>query len=219
MNKTIKGIIFDMDGVLTETSHQHFEAWQKLAQSLGYSLGDEIMDQVRGISRMASLDIVLEAGGKKDQFTHDEKVALATKKNDIYLDLIHAFSPENLSDGVSELLKMLKEKQFKIALASASKNAPFLLEAMGIEAYFDAVVNPASIEKGKPAPDIFLKGAELLTLSPQECVGVEDAYAGIESIKAANMKAIGIGSKDVLSNCEDVYPDIVQAKKAYFDYL
>jgi len=217
--KMINGIVFDMDGVLTETSEQHFEAWQKLANRLGFEIGEEIKDKVRGISRLDSLDIILKAGGISNNYTDEKKIALATEKNEIYLSLIGAFTPANLNQDAEVLLEMLKKKGYKIALASASKNAPFLLKAMCIEKYFDAVVDPSKIEKGKPAPDIFIKAAEMLHLSPQLCIGVEDAFAGIESIKSAGMKPIGNGSRTILTNCEYVYSDLHEAKIAYFDTL
>ncbi|HAS74031.1 MAG TPA: beta-phosphoglucomutase [Clostridiales bacterium UBA8960] len=200
----IKAIIFDLDGVLTETSKAHFKAWQSLAESLGFDVPNHLEDEVRGISRLASLDIVLGYGDQLPQFSHDEKVEMANRKNDIYLDLIKSYSPSDLSHGAIELMEFLKMKGMKIALASASKNAPFLLSAMEIDSYFDAVVDPASIKNGKPAPDIFERAAELLGVSPSESIGIEDAFAGIESIHSAGMNAIGIGSKNHLTNCEIV---------------
>jgi len=202
----VKGVIFDLDGVLTETSKAHFEAWRDLAHSLGFEVPHRLEDEVRGISRMDSLECVLaysESEALKN-LPHDEKVALATQKNEMYLKRIEQYNPMDLSPGARELLDFLKEKGLKLALASASKNAPFLLKAMEIDHYFDAVVNPGEIANGKPAPDIFLRACELLELQPTECIGIEDAYAGIESIHAAGMKAIGIGSKEVLTNCKDV---------------
>ena len=201
----VKAVVFDLDGVLTETSKAHFEAWKMLASELGFEVPDELEDKVRGISRLDSLEIVLTYGNLNEVYTDEEKVDLANHKNDLYLDLIKGYTPENLSLGAVSLLTELREKGIKIALASASKNAPFLLEAMGITAYFDVVVDPASIENGKPEPDIFLKASELLGITPGYCIGVEDAYAGIESIKAAGMTPMGIGSKTVLSNCDTVF--------------
>lgn len=201
----VKAVVFDLDGVLTETSKAHFEAWKMLASELGFEVPAKLEDEVRGISRLDSLEIVLAHGGLNDRYTLEEKNALANHKNDLYLELIKGYTPDNLSPGAVSLLSYLRESGIKIALASASKNAPFLLKAMGITDYFDAVVDPASIENGKPEPDIFLKASELLGITPGYCIGVEDAYAGIESIIAAGMKPIGIGSKAILNNCGTVF--------------
>lgn len=204
----IKAVIFDMDGVLTETSHEHFLAWKELANELGYELPDEVKDAVKGISRLESLEIVLQSVGLQNKYNEREKEVLATHKNNIYLELIGQFTKDNLSSGAVKLLEELKKSGVLIGLASASKNAPFLLKAMEIEEYFDAVVNPAEIANGKPAPDIFLKAAELLEVDSSECIGVEDAYAGVESILSAGMLPIGIGEKNVLSNCENVFSSL-----------
>ncbi|MDD3705432.1 MAG: beta-phosphoglucomutase [Clostridiaceae bacterium] len=211
----IKAVIFDMDGVLTETSHQHFLAWNRLAEELGYILPLEVKDAVRGISRLASLDIVLKAVNADKRFTESEKLVLAEIKNIYYIESIKRFTAEDLSGGARELLELLKENGLKIALASASKNSKFLLRAMEIKQYFDIVVDPAVIQKGKPAPDIFLKAAELLNIAPEDCIGIEDAYAGIESIQRAGMTALGVGDAAVLSNCSIVF-DNLQGVYSYF---
>lgn len=198
-----------MDGVLTETSRQHFLAWRRLAKELGCELPDSVMDDVRGISRRASLEIVLETCGIASHFDDAEKITLANQKNAYYLESIVSFTEADLSVGALELLRELKRRGFLIGLASASKNAPQLLKAMAIEHFFDAVVDPNSINEGKPAPEIFIKAAELLNVSPVNCIGIEDAYAGIESIKAAGMIAYGIGKKENLTNCDHVFDNLI----------
>lgn len=208
IESSIKAVIFDMDGVLTETSKQHFLAWRRLAQDLGCDLPPSVMDEVRGISRLDSLNIVLETCGIRSQFDEAEKIALANQKNAYYLESIDSFSEADLSVGALELLGELKRRGLLIGLASASKNAPQLLKAMAIEHFFDAVVDPKSIIEGKPAPDIFIKAAELLNVNPENCIGIEDAFAGIESIKAAGMTAYGIGHKGILTNCDHIYSDL-----------
>jgi beta-phosphoglucomutase len=145
-----------------------------------------------------------------DKFTADEKVKMATEKNSIYQSLIKEFTKENLSEGALDLLKALKADNIMIGLASVSKNAPFLLEAMEINEYFDVVVNPNEIKNGKPAPDIFLMAAQKLNVKPENCVGIEDAYAGVESIKSAGMTPVGIGTKEVLSNCDTVLSSLTE---------
>lgn len=206
----IEAVVFDMDGVLTETSKQHYQAWKLLANDLGFGITDEINEKVKGISRLESLDIVLRAGNMADKFTDIEKIQLANKKNLIYQSLIREFTKENLSVGAMELLISLRNNNIKIALASVSKNAPFLLEAMEIEQYFEAVVDPAEVISGKPAPDIFLMASQKLGVNPRNCIGIEDAFAGVEAIKSAGMKPIGIGDKRVLYNCDNVYDNLTQ---------
>jgi beta-phosphoglucomutase len=204
----LEAVIFDMDGVLTETSRQHYLAWKQLAKDLNFDITDEINDQIKGISRLESLDIVLRAGNIVDKFTETEKMQLADKKNSIYQSLIKEFTDENLSEGALLLLKTLKDKGVKIALASVSKNAQFLLEAMGIKDYFDAIVDPSEIVHGKPAPDIFIMAAQKLGVEPKNCIGIEDAFAGVEAIIRAGMKPIGIGNKKVLYNCDTVFDNL-----------
>jgi beta-phosphoglucomutase len=218
LEPSIKAFIFDMDGVLTETSRHHFLAWRRLSNELGYDLPESVMNDVRGISRLASLHIVLETCGITSQFDDTQKIALADQKNAYYLELIEAFSEADLSDGALDLLKALKQKGYRIGLASASKNAPQLLKAMAIEDYFDAIVDPKKVLEGKPAPDIFIKAAELLKVNPEDCIGIEDAFAGIESIKSAGMTAYGIGSKEVLTNCEHVFNNLIDLNAFLFSH-
>jgi len=219
ISNSIKAVIFDMDGVLTETSKQHFHAWRRLANELGCDLPESVMDDVRGISRLASLDIVLNVCDLLSRYDDSEKVALADLKNRYYLESIDAFSEADLSAGALKLLNALKRKGLRIGLASASKNATQLLKAMAIEPYFDAIVDPTTINEGKPAPDIFLKAAELLDVKPEYCIGIEDAFAGIESIKAAGMTAYGIGNKAVLTNCDHVYHNLNALFGDWFEAL
>lgn len=204
----LQAVIFDMDGVLTETSRQHFMAWKQLANSLGYELADAINEKLKGISRMESLEIVLTHSGMSDRFNQAEKLELSNRKNAIYQALISKFTRDNLFEGALDLLVSLKKDNLKIGLASVSKNAAFLLKAMEIERYFDAIADPAEIKNGKPAPDIFLLAAKNLGVNPKNCIGIEDAYAGIEAIKAAGMMAVGIGSKEALYNCDTVVPEL-----------
>lgn len=211
----IKAVIFDMDGVLTETSEQHFLAWNRLANDLGFNLSPNVKDAVRGISRLAALEIVLNEGHLCGRFSEKEKLQMADRKNRFYVESIRKFTPKELSKGARELLELLKRNHIKISMASVSKNSEFLLHAMEIDQYFDEIADPASIKNVKPAPDIFLKAAELLGVDPSDCIGVEDAYAGIESINAAGMEAVGIGDPNFLTNCSNVFPDL-QGVYEYF---
>ena len=202
---TIKAVIFDMDGVITSSSNEHFEAWKKIAEELEFSLEDSVEESIKGISRAKSLEIILKYGGLDSKFSDKQKAQLIEWKNDLYLSMIKTFSKKNLLEGVEDLLVSLKNNGKKIALASASKNAPLLLRQLEIESYFDVVVDPASLENGKPAPDIFLAAASLLGVEPKACVGVEDAISGVQAIKSAGMFAIGIGQVSVLRQADVVY--------------
>lgn len=208
----MNAMIFDMDGVITSSSNEHFLAWKELVKPMGYTLSDQVYDDVKGISRMESLDIVLNDIGRRDTFSPEEKTELATKKNKIYLDMIASFNETNLFDGTVELLELLKQKKIKIALGSASKNGPMLLKNMGIIDYFDFIVNPANIKHGKPAPDIFIAAAEYFQVDSATCVGVEDAVAGIQAIKTAGMFAIGIGDENQLNQADVVYDGLKEIK-------
>lgn len=205
MIDNIKLFIFDLDGVLTETSEQHFYAWRELARSIGIDFDREFNEKLKGISRMDSLDLILKHGGVFENYTQEEKEVLAKNKNDYYLELINEFTRDNLFEGVEELFIELRNRNIKIAIGSASKNAPLLIEKMGISQYIDYIVNPEQIAQGKPAPDTFLDAANYFNIDPKFCIGVEDAIAGVDAIKSANMFAIGIGEKDILVKADIVF--------------
>ena len=213
--------IFDMDGVITSSSRQHFLAWKQMAyDEFNKYISDEVEDMVRGVSRMDSLDIVLKNIEVQNQVSDLKKEELATAKNNIYISLISQFDESNLFKGTVELFERLKNECVLIALGSASKNSAMLLEKMKIKKYFDYAVDPADIPagRGKPEPDIFLKAADGLKIEPALCVGVEDAYSGVTAIKRAGMTAIGIGDNAYLNHADIVYKeigdiDIVQVDK------
>lgn len=214
-----QAVIFDLDGVLTETSKAHFEAWKDLAKQLDFDVPLSLIDEVRGISRMDSLEKVLLHDPQKRQFSEEEKMHLADVKNTLYLEKIKTYGPEDLMTGAVELLNSIKQKGLKIGLASASNNAPFLISAMGIEHYFDVVVDPSTLSKGKPDPEIFTSACEKLKLNPEVCIGVEDAYAGIESILAAGLTPLGIGDAAHLSNCRYVFRTLKDLKVHLLTHL
>jgi|LGVF01.2.fsa_nt_gb beta-phosphoglucomutase len=202
----IRLVIFDLDGVLTETTKQHYLAWKTLASELGINIDLVFNETLKGVSRMDSLDRILKRGNMLDKYTDEEKVEMATKKNDNYVKMIKSFTGDNLFDGVLDLLIKLKDMGILIALGSASKNGPRLLKSMGVYNYFDYIVNPAEV-KGKPNPDIFLKASEELHIPIENCIGIEDAVSGIEAIKKANIFAVGIGSKDILFKADIIYAE------------
>jgi len=203
--KEIKAFIFDMDGVITETSKQHFEAWSKLAQTLGIEIDLAFNEKLKGLSRIDSLVEILKYGGKENQYSKAEIVDLTNIKNQYYLELISDFKPEDAFDGVVELFEKLKQKGIKIAIGSASQNAPLLIEKMALDSYIDYVVNPKEVALGKPAPDTFIKAAQWFNFDHSQCIGIEDAVAGVKAIKAAGMYAVGIGDALILNEADLVY--------------
>ena len=187
----IKGIIFDLDGVLVFTDQFHFAAWKQLASELGYTIDEEMNSRFRGVSRMDSLNIVLEK--YEGILSNEQKVVLADRKNKIYLNYLENMVPSDVSNAVRKTLADLHERGYKIALGSSSRNAKIILKKVALEEAFDAISDGTNISKSKPDPEVFLKAAEYLDLQPEECIVVEDAYAGIDAAKAGNMQAVGIG--------------------------
>ena len=208
----IKGFIFDLDGVIADTAKFHFVAWQSLARRLGFDIDEEFNELLKGVSRMDSLNLILAHGNV--QLSEAEKIKLADEKNTEYVELIRHMNADDLLPGTLDALQRLRLAGFKIGLASASKNAPMILDALGISALFDVVVDAGLIKNGKPDPEIFLSAAQQLGLHASECIGIEDAVAGVQSIKSAGMFAVGIGQADVLHEA-DVVIEGLQA----FDWL
>lgn len=189
----IKGFIFDLDGVLVDTAVFHYQAWQKLANTLGFEIDLELNEQLKGISRMASLDVILKHGNVI--LSDEEKLRWATEKNAWYLDLVEKMTPVDVLPGILQFLNETKNAGIKIALGSASKNAPIILEKVGITSFFDAIIDGNHVSKSKPDPEVFLKGAIALGLENQQCLVFEDAFAGIQAAHSAGMKTVGIGKK------------------------
>ncbi len=194
----IKACIFDLDGVIVDTAHYHFLAWQQLAKELGitFSLNDN--ERLKGVSRMHSLEIILELGGMT--LDDETKEALATKKNTWFVEYVNSMKPEEIFPGVRELLQRMKSTGLKVALASSSKNAKEVVRLIRMENAFDAMVDGTMISHSKPDPEIFLLAASLLKLLPEQCVVFEDAEAGVEAAVRAGMKCVGIGSSLQLGN-------------------
>ena len=189
---SIKAVIFDLDGVIVTTDDCHYRAWKAMADDEGIYFDRKINERLRGVSRMASLDIVLE--NAKKEYTDDEKSALAQKKNDIYVTLIQQLTENDILPGVMENLKNLKENGIKIAIGSSSKNTPVILKRIGLDKYFDAISDGNNISKSKPDPEVFIKAADMLGIDYCDCMIVEDADAGIEAGRAAGMKTVAINN-------------------------
>lgn len=197
-----KGFIFDLDGVITDTAKFHFIAWRDLAAEIGIEVDLKFNEQLKGISRMDSLERILAYGNRANDFTTEEKEALAAKKNTHYVELLQSLSPADLLPGVKEFLDDAREQNIPCAIASASKNAPFILKKLEVADLFDGIVDPAALHKGKPDPEIFVKAAELLNIQPEEAIGFEDAQAGIDGIKACGMFAVGVLSDEPLHGAD-----------------
>ncbi|KRL96517.1 Beta-phosphoglucomutase glucose-1-phosphate phosphodismutase [Limosilactobacillus equigenerosi DSM 18793 = JCM 14505] len=189
----IKAFAFDLDGVIADTARFHGQAWHQLADQVGTEWTPELADGLKGVGRMDSLEMILKAGGHENDYTLAEKEALATQKNDNYLRLVETLTPADILPGMQAFLDELKAQGYRLILASASKNAPKVLGYLKLSEYFEDIVDPAKLAHSKPAPDIYLQAAKQLGLQPNQVIGVEDAQAGIQAIKAAGELAIGIG--------------------------
>lgn len=194
----LQAVIFDLDGVITDTAKYHYEAWKRMAQRIGITIDAEFNESLKGISRMQSLERILIHGKREQDFSQEEKASLAKEKNDHYVSLLAGLTPEDTFPGITKLLEELKEHQVPSIIASASRNAPLILHSLQLEKYFQAVIDPEGV-LGKPAPDLFLRGAEFAGADPANCIGIEDSQAGIEAIKMAGMYAVGIGEERLLA--------------------
>jgi beta-phosphoglucomutase len=202
--KMIEACLFDLDGVVVDTAKYHFIAWKALAEELGFEFSLEDNERLKGVSRMQSLEILLEIGNLL--VSENEKLAMAEKKNALYVSYIEKMTPDETLPGVEKFLQELREAGIKIALGSASKNAPMILERIQLTGMFDAIVDGNSITEAKPNPEVFLKGAEKLGVLPENCVVFEDAIAGIEAAQHANMYSVGIGDPETLGFADLVIP-------------
>lgn len=188
----IKGVIFDLDGVLLSTDDFHYNAWKVLADREDIYFDKEINERLRGVSRMESLDIILERSSK--EYTAEQKVAMAEYKNDIYRESLNELTPNDIFPGVREFIDEMGSKDIKVAIGSSSKNAKFILDRTEMKEVFEgAISDGTNITKSKPDPEVFVKAAVMLDLEPKNCLVVEDAEAGIVAAKAAGMFAMGVG--------------------------
>jgi beta-phosphoglucomutase len=210
MTKELKAVIFDLDGVIADTARFHYQAWKKLASGIGINLTYEFNENLKGVGRMESLDLML-ALTEKD-YSNEEKIWLANKKNRYYLEFVSRMTPSDLLPGVVKCFEVIKDNNIKIVLASASKNSLDVIKRLEIKNYFDYVVSSKDILNSKPNPEIFIKAAKGIKVATKNCVGVEDSIAGILAINACNMFSVGIGNK------KNLYPaDICIKNLTEFD--
>lgn len=193
---TIQACIFDLDGVIVDTAVYHYKAWKRLANELGFDFIEEDNEKLKGVSRIRSLELILELGGVTK--TDAEKEELAARKNAWYVDMINQMTPDEILPGAKEFLETCINAGIKTALGSASKNSMTILEKTGITHLFNAVIDGNKVTKPKPDPEVFLKGAEELGIKPANCVVFEDAIAGVEAAINGGMKVVGVGSPAVL---------------------
>ncbi|NLJ10054.1 MAG: beta-phosphoglucomutase [Treponema sp.] len=196
----MKGVIFDLDGVLVDTAVYHFMAWKRLAKELNIDFTESDNERLKGVSRMRSLEILLELG--HISASEEEKKLLAEKKNSWYMEMLQNLTEDHLLPGARSLLNYLKTNGYKIALGSASKNARFILMKLGIQSFFDVIVDGNRVVNAKPDPEVFIKAADDLGLPYRQCVVFEDSLAGIEAAKSAGMKVVAVGNQDLLPGAD-----------------
>ena len=205
-----KAVIFDLDGVICFTDKYHYLAWKKMADGMGIYFDETINNRLRGVSRMESLEIILERCDK--ELTQEEKQALAEEKNKTYVELLGQMTEKDLSSEVKETLDSLRKSGLKLAIGSSSKNAKFILERLGLKDYFDAVSDGTNISKSKPDPEVFIKAAEFLHMAPTDCLVVEDAKAGVEAAKAGGFDSAGLGEaaeSEAVTHAMNSFSDLI----------
>lgn len=216
MNK-IKACIFDLDGVIVDTAKYHYMAWKKLAEELGFEFTLEQNERLKGVSRMKSLDILLDIG--KISVSNDEKIKLAEKKNNWYKEYISNMKDDEILPGARELLDLVRNNGIKTALGSVSKNSMTILSGLKLTKYFDAIIDGNKVKNAKPDPEVFLLGAGELNINPKNCVVFEDAKSGIEAAFNAGMYSIGVGDKTILGKANIVVTSLLDVSLETLKYL
>tara|TARA_R110002124_G_scaffold138798_1_gene302800 strand:+ start:25406 stop:26062 length:657 start_codon:yes stop_codon:yes gene_type:complete len=213
----IKGFIFDLDGVIVDTAQYHFLAWKKLAESIGISFSEEQNEQLKGVSRVRSLEKILDWG--KIEVTDAEFTSLMNRKNDDYLKYISQMTSDEILPDVSRVLSFLYENDQKIALGSASKNARTILRKVHLNNYFETIVDGTNVSKAKPDPEVFLNAANGLKVNVGSCIVFEDSIAGIEAANTAGMLSIGIGDASVLKEADHIFKDFTEISNQFLEKL
>lgn len=196
----IKAFIFDLDGVIVDTAKYHYLAWKRIAGKLGFDFTEKDNERLKGVSRMRSLEILLELGGVTA--SEDEKEQLAAEKNALYLEYIRKMSSGEILPGIVPFIKEARNCNIRIGLGTASRNCLLILERLGIEYLFDAIIDGNKVTKAKPDPEVFLLAAAAMKVEPEECIVFEDAQAGLEAARRAGMKCIGIGNPALLAEAD-----------------
>ncbi|MBT8324739.1 MAG: beta-phosphoglucomutase [Winogradskyella sp.] len=212
-----KGFIFDLDGVIVDTAKYHFLAWQRLAKQLGIEFSEHENEQLKGVSRVRSLEKILSWGNKTieaDRFSE-----LLDEKNEEYLSYISKMDEDEILPDVTRILEYLKANHQPIALGSASKNARTILDMVHLKDQFNAIVDGNDVSKAKPDPEVFLIAAKQLNVDPEACIVFEDSVAGVEAANIANMISIGIGSKDILGHADYIFKDFTEIDNAFIENL
>ncbi|MCY6369742.1 beta-phosphoglucomutase [Clostridium ganghwense] len=212
----IKACIFDLDGVIVDTAKYHYLAWKRLANELGFDFDENDNERLKGVSRMDSLEILLEIGNKN--FNDETKKELAVKKNSWYVEYISKMTEDEILPGVKEFLTLLRNCGIKISLGSVSKNSMRILNSINLTSYFDAIIDGTKITNAKPDPEVFLKGAKELDVDPKNCVVFEDAAAGIEAAINAGMYCIGVGSPEILHRANKVIGSFVNKDLSVLEF-
>ncbi len=204
----VKALIFDLDGVIVTTEHNHFIAWKRTAESLGIPFEEEHNELLKGVSRVDSLKKILELGSKT--ISTEEFDALLISKNDFYVDSIQDLNQSDLLPGVLSLLQEARSKGIKLGIGSSSKNANFILKLLKIDHFFDVVIDGNGVEHPKPHPEVFLNGAKALSLAPAECIVFEDAASGITAAKAGGFIAIAVGNPNIADMADTYFNDLTE---------
>lgn len=212
-----KAFIFDLDGVIVDTARYHYFAWKKLANSVGVDFTEEQNEQLKGVSRVRSLEKILAWGEIK--LSEDKFMELMAKKNNDYLNYVNKMDESEILSDVPKVLDYLKSSSHPIALGSASKNARTILKKVNLFDKFDAIVDGTNVTKAKPDPEVFLNAANLLNTDAKDCVVFEDSVAGVQAANIAGMTSIGIGSKDVLSEADFVFQDFTEISTEFIQEL
>ncbi|AUC83571.1 beta-phosphoglucomutase [Lacinutrix sp. Bg11-31] len=212
-----KGFIFDLDGVIVDTAKYHFLAWQNLAKSIDIDFTHEQNEQLKGVSRVKSLEKILEWGNKT--ISEEQFASLMGKKNEEYLSFIAKMNDEEILPDVPKILDYLIKKQQPISLGSASKNARPILEKVNLLSKFDAIVDGNDVSKAKPDPEVFLIAAQHLKMKPEDCIVFEDSVAGVQAANTANMISIGIGEKNVLQEADYIFSDFTEIENSFIEEL
>lgn len=210
----IKGFAFDLDGVITDTAKFHTIAWHQVADKVGSPWTDDLAQSLKGIDRMTSLEMILKAGGQENDYSDAQKEELAKEKNDNYVKLISKLTQDDILPGMKDFINSLVENGYKMSLASVSRNAPAILKSLKLDHVFLGIVDPATLSKGKPDPEIYTLAAKIMDLPPEQVIGVEDAAAGVTAINGAHEISLGIGDAKILNEVDVLFPSTAEVTLA-----